>query len=79
MLKVKKICCYFFGHKIKMAKKITAHVSEYQCSCCEKKFSTNSSGGLTELTNDVQETNSILEQIYTKKKIKNEMFALANL
>ena len=79
MLKIKKICCALFGHKIKMAKKVTAHVSEYQCSCCKTKFSTNTFGGLSELTEVMEETNSLLEQMYTKKKIKNEMFALANL
>ena len=70
---VTKMICVFFGHKYLMSKKVTNHVKEYTCKCCNKQLTTNSNGNLTELTPTYKEINSLLERIHKARidKLQN--------
>jgi hypothetical protein len=72
-----KFICDIFGHKYEVSKKVTSHVKEYTCKCCNKQLTTNSNGHLTELTPKYQEINSILEDIYVRRltRLKQKSFS----
>jgi ABC-type Fe3+-citrate transport system substrate-binding protein len=65
-----KIICDIIGHKYEVSKKVTSHVKEYTCRCCKKQLTTDGNGHLTELTPKFREINSILEEIYTRRRIR---------
>lgn len=65
-----KILCDFFGHKYEVTKNITGHVKEYKCRCCNKEFTTNSNGTITDLTPKFKEINETLSRIYSNKLSK---------
>lgn len=65
-----KVYCGIFGHRYELSKKVTLHVKEYTCKCCKRQLTTNSNGNLIELTPKFEEINSILEDIYTKRKLR---------
>lgn len=67
---VPQLYCNLFGHRYQVSKQITAHVNEYKCCKCKKELTTNSKGGLTELTSNFKEINSVLEQIHYKRQLK---------
>jgi len=67
---VPQLYCTLFGHRYKVSKQITAHVKEYKCCNCKRELTTNSKGGLTELTSNFKEINSVLEQIHYKRQLK---------
>ncbi|HLV69720.1 MAG TPA: hypothetical protein VKY34_03355 [Xanthomarina sp.] len=73
-----KFICDIFGHKYRVSKKVTSHVSEYTCSCCQKQLTTNSNGKLTELTPKYREINNLLEDIYTRRMMRGENKALVS-
>ena len=62
-----KLCCTIFGHKYKVTKKVTYHIKEYKCSCCNRELTTNSNGKLTELTPTFKDINAALSRIYLNK------------
>jgi len=63
-----RLYCDIFGHSYQTSRIITSHVKEYTCSCCKHQLTTDSNGSLTELTPKYQEINSILADLYTKRK-----------
>ncbi|HLT33309.1 MAG TPA: hypothetical protein VKZ98_05920 [Aquaticitalea sp.] len=63
-----KLYCSLFGHQYVVSKKVTLHVKEYTCKCCKRQLTTNSNGNLIELTPKFQEINSILEDLYQRRK-----------
>lgn len=65
-----KLYCSLFGHQYEVSKKVTLHVKEYTCKCCKRQLTTNSNGNLIELTPKFQEINTILEDIYTRRKLR---------
>lgn len=67
-----KVLCDFFGHKYEVTKNITDHVKEYKCRCCNKEFTTNSNGNLTDLTPKYKEINETLARIYSNKLSKSK-------
>ena len=67
---IPNLFCSFFGHNFEVSRKVTKHVKEYECSCCKKQLTTDSNGYLRELTPKYQEINSILERIYTRRKMR---------
>ncbi|MCX7546379.1 hypothetical protein OS188_00270 [Xanthomarina sp. F1114] len=73
-----KFYCDIFGHRYKVSKKVTSHVSEYTCSCCKKQVTTNSNGQLTELTPKYKEINNLLEDIYTRRMVRRKSKTLAS-
>lgn len=64
------VYCNIFGHRFEVSKKVTYHVSEYKCDNCSKELTTNSDGGLIELTPKFREINSILFRIYSKRQAR---------
>lgn len=62
--------CAVFGHKYEMTKKVTSHVKEYTCKCCNHKLTTNGNGKLTELTPKYEEINTILSDIYSRRMVR---------
>lgn len=64
----RKLYCHLFGHQYHVSKKVTSHVNEYTCTCCKRQLTTNSDGDLTELTPKFREINSILENMYMRKR-----------
>lgn len=65
-----KLYCSLFGHQYEVSKKVTLHVKEYTCKCCKRQLTTNSNGNLIELTPKFQEINAILEDIYTRRRLR---------
>ena len=63
-----KLYCNLFGHQYEVSKKVTSHVKEYTCKCCKRQLTTNSNGNLIELTPKFKEINTLLEDIYTKRR-----------
>jgi len=59
--------CNIFGHNFEVSKQVTSHVKEYTCKNCKKELTTDSNGGLTELTPTFREINSILEHIHATR------------
>ncbi|QLG47239.1 hypothetical protein HYG79_08310 [Costertonia aggregata] len=60
-------CCNLFGHHYSVSKKVTLHIKEYKCIHCGKEVTTDVSGNLSELTPELQEINSTLENLYQKR------------
>lgn len=67
---MKSIQCKVFGHDVEVTRHITHHVKEYKCKICNKQFTTNSDGKLTELTPKFKEINEVLKRIHDKKLLK---------
>ncbi|TYB71767.1 hypothetical protein ES676_12185 [Bizionia saleffrena] len=67
---VPQLYCNLFGHRYQVSKQITAYVNEYKCCHCKKELTTNSKGGLTELTSKFREINSVLENIHYRRQLK---------
>jgi len=65
-----KIYCDIFGHNYALSKKVTSHVKEYTCKCCKRQLTTNGNGELTELTPKFQEINTILAEMYTRRRMR---------
>ncbi len=65
-----KLYCSLFGHQYQVSKKVTLHVKEYTCKCCKKQLTTNSNGNLIELTPKFKEINTILEDIYKRRRLR---------
>ncbi len=65
-----KLYCSLFGHQYEVSKKVTLHVKEYTCKCCKRQLTTNSNGNLIELTPKFKEINTILEDIYMKRRLR---------
>ena len=74
---MKTLYCNVFGHKYHLSKQITNHVSEYKCNCCERELTTNSDGGLIELTAQYKDINNVLSKIYSNKMIRRKTNILA--
>jgi hypothetical protein len=65
-----KLYCSLFGHQYEVSKKVTLHVKEYTCKCCKRQLTTNGNGNLIELTPKFKEINAILEDIYTRRRMR---------
>ena len=65
-----KFVCDIIGHRYEMSKKVTSHVKEYTCKCCNHQLTTDSKGNLTALTPKYQEINRVLERIYNSKRTR---------
>ena len=65
-----KLYCSVFGHNYFLSKKVTYHVKEFKCKCCQKQVTTDVNGNLIDLTPKFQEINSVLERIHNKRKVR---------
>lgn len=65
---MKKIFCSIFGHHFTVSKKVTAHIREYSCVHCGHQMTTDIHGNYDELTEERQEINVTLAQMYDRRK-----------
>ncbi len=61
------LICSVFGHDYIVTRKITDHISEYQCACCGKEVTNSYSGKLEALTYRRREINECLSTFFRKK------------
>lgn len=60
--------CKLLGHKLHIVKKITNHITIYECMGCKTQFTTTSKGYIKENNKDTGTINSTLEAYYKKKE-----------
>ena len=65
--KLSSFFCNLFGHHYVVSKRVTEHIKEYKCLHCQKEVTTDASGKLSELTPQMQDINSTLEDMYRKR------------
>ena len=63
-----KLYCSVFGHNYLLSKKVTYHVKEFTCKCCQKQVTTDVNGSLIDLTPKFQEINTVLERVHNNRK-----------
>lgn len=66
-LQLGKYLCHIFGHRYIITKKITAHIKEYECTCCKKQVTIDVQGNLASLTPELKEINETLALLHQKK------------
>jgi hypothetical protein len=66
-LSVGKYLCLLFGHKYVITKRVTAHINEYECTCCKKQATVDVQGNLALLTPQLKEINETLAVLHQKK------------
>ncbi|SFS40851.1 hypothetical protein SAMN04487906_0358 [Zhouia amylolytica] len=59
--------CSIFGHRYKVSKKVTPHVTEFQCSVCKCEKTTDDRGHIVSLTPERKEINNTLAHFYRKR------------
>lgn len=64
---MKKLLCKINGHQFRSIKKQSTHIKEYQCSCCNQKFTTDGYGQIIKLTKYWEENNRLFERHFSKK------------
>ncbi|MDG3583290.1 hypothetical protein OSR52_12920 [Galbibacter sp. CMA-7] len=64
---IKKAVCSMFGHRYVVSKKITPHITEYQCKTCKCEITTTETGHLDVLTPELKEINETLAKFYRKR------------
>lgn len=57
-----------FGHRFRVSKKVTSHITEYQCKTCKCELTTNETGRLDILTPELKEINETLARFYKKRR-----------
>ncbi|MBT8269271.1 MAG: hypothetical protein HKN00_03735 [Flavobacteriaceae bacterium] len=75
---VQRLYCDVFGHRYEISRKVTSFVKEYKCRCCKKELTTDSNGGLTELTPTFKEINSVLERIHEVRLMRSKKKAITS-
>ena len=66
-LSILGMVCTLFGHSYKVTRKVTNHINEYKCLCCEKEFTDNLKGNLEVLTSKAKELNSVVSSFSHKR------------
>ena len=69
---MKHIYCSLFGHEFQITKHVTHHVKEFKCKHCNKPFTTNQFGNITELTPKLKEINDVLENVHNRRFLKRQ-------
>lgn len=64
---VKKFICAVLGHHFRVSNSITAHVHEYQCTCCGQEMTDTANGNVELLTPQFKETNAFLAEVYQRR------------
>ncbi|WP_224484263.1 hypothetical protein [Robertkochia aurantiaca] len=62
-----RMLCNVFGHRYRITRKITHHITEYQCSCCKQEITSTVNGRLDPLTPELKEINETLAHFYRKR------------
>ncbi|WP_168731231.1 hypothetical protein [Robertkochia marina] len=66
-LSLGKMLCSVFGHRYRVSKEVTPHVTEYKCEVCQCETTTNPNGRLDVLTPELKEINRVLADFYRKR------------
>lgn len=66
-LSFNKFWCFLFGHKYVITRRVTAHIKEYECTCCKKQVTIDVQGNLASLTPQLKEINETLAILHQKK------------
>jgi len=66
-MSVSRILCSVFGHRFIVTRKVTAHIKEYECTCCGKQATIDVKGNLASLTPQLKEINETLAMLHQKK------------
>lgn len=72
-----KLLCSIFGHRFIVTKKVTAHIKEYECACCNKQVTIDVQGNLASLTPQLKEINETLAILHQKKMMQTEHHSAA--
>ncbi|WP_340075919.1 hypothetical protein [Leptobacterium sp. I13] len=62
-----KLRCLIFGHCFIITRKVTAHIKEYECSCCKMQVTNDVKGNLAFLTPQLREINETLAVMHQKR------------
>lgn len=63
----RQMLCTIFGHKFVIAKNITEHFKEFECSCCHIEATNDLNGQKIFLTDEHREINDTLINFYQKR------------
>ena len=66
-LTVNRLLCSVFGHRYIVTRKVTAHIKEFECTCCGKQVTIDVAGNLASLTPQLKEINETLAMLHQKK------------
>ena len=64
---ISAVFCSVFGHRFRVSKKITNHISEYQCEHCGEEITDTANGILAKLTPKFRETNDFLAKFHQRR------------
>jgi transposase-like protein len=66
-LSILGMVCTLFGHSYKVTRKVTNHINEYKCQCCEREFTDNLNGNLEVLTSRTKKLNTIVSSFIHRR------------
>lgn len=64
------VFCQIFGHQFTISRKVTQHITEYECVHCKKQMTTNEYGELSELTTELEAINNTLQDMWRRRSKK---------
>lgn len=68
LFSVGRLICFVFGHRFIVTKKVTAHIKEYECTCCGTQVTIDVKGNLASLTPQLREINETLAHLHQKRR-----------
>lgn len=74
LFSIGRLFCYYFGHRLRVSRRITDHIKEYSCSRCGQEMTDTANGFLADLTPRLQETNTFLAKIHKRRRNRNIYF-----
>ncbi|MCX2681226.1 hypothetical protein OOZ15_14835 [Galbibacter sp. EGI 63066] len=63
-----RVLCSLFGHNYVVSRKVTLHITEYQCTKCKCEMTTNELGRMDVLTPELKEINETLAKFYRRRQ-----------
>lgn len=63
-----KFYCNVFGHRFKVSRHITHHITEYKCAVCQCETTTDVKGDIIYMTPERKEINETLALFYEKRQ-----------
>ncbi len=59
--------CNWFGHRLRLHRKVTLHFEEYQCKTCKKQFTRDLHGKIVTLTPLLRDVNDTIAHLYQRR------------
>lgn len=69
---IQRLLCSITGHKFRLTKKITKHLKHYKCQNCGCQVTTNSTGNLVSLTEEIKLVHTGIETIIIKRNSRKQ-------